>query len=197
MSLTRAVARNTFVQLIGRVISIALALIVVAIMTRALGPEGFGGYSIIIAFLQFFGITVDFGLTLTANRMLGALGANSEFRANLRISNSQILKFESDSQFASRLMSNLMTLRFFSALIFLGIAPLVALLFPYPAEVKQGMFLTSLSFLAIIMGQTLVPVFQKELRMGYVAASEIIGRAVLVAAIALAAYLNLGLLWFL
>src|SRR3989338_449091 len=134
MSLTRAVARNTFVQLIGRVISIALALIVVAIMTRALGPDGFGGYSIMINFLQFFGITVDFGLTLTANRMLGASASKED---------------------AEKTMSNLMTIRLLSAIVFLGIAPCIALFFPYSLEVKQGMFLTSFSFLAIILGQTL------------------------------------------
>jgi len=174
MSLARAVAQNTLIQIFGRGISIALALVVVAIMTRSLGPDGFGGYSIIIAFLHFFGITVDFGLTLTANRMLSA----------------------TDRQEGSRIMGNLMTMRLVSAIIFLGIAPAVALLFPYPTEVKQGMFLTTLSFLAIIMGQTLVPVFQKELRMSYVAWSEIIGRVVLLAAIGMVAYLKLGLLWF-
>lgn len=184
MGLAQNIAKNTFIHLAGRVISTLLALLVVAIMTRSLGPDGFGGYSTIIAFLQFFGITVDFGLTLTANRMLGSItrkdtddngGTQSE---------------------TGKLMSNLMTLRFISAAVFLGVAPLVALFFPYPTEVKQGMFLTTLSFLAIIMGQTLVPVFQKELRMGYVAASEILGRVVLVLGVGLAAYFKLNLLWF-
>ena len=73
MGLARNIAKNTAVHIVGRAISTILALFVVGIMTRALGPDGFGGYSTIIAFLQFLGITVDFGLTLTANRMLGGL----------------------------------------------------------------------------------------------------------------------------
>ena len=175
MSLTRDIAKNTGIQMVGRVASIGLALLAMAIMTRALGPEGFGGYSTIIAFLQFFGITVDFGLTLTANRMLGAM---------------------QDKEEASRLMSNLLTLRFISAVVFLGLAPVVALFFPYPAVVKQGMFLTSFSFLAIIMGQTLVPVFQKELKMIYPTIAELFGRIVLVVGVAVAAYVHAGFLWF-
>ena len=188
MSLTRQIARNTLVQLIGRLISVALALVVVVIMTRALGPEGFGGYSTIIAFLQFFGIVVDFGLTLTANRMLGALSSSVSSQANQQRDHAKLTP--------SRLMSNLMTLRFFSAVIFLGLAPIVALAFPYPTAVKQGMFLTSLSFLAIIMGQTLVPVFQKELKMGAVAIAELAGRIALLAGVILAAYFKTNLLWF-
>lgn len=97
---------------------------------------------------------------------------------------------------ASRLMSNLFTLRFFSAIVFLGIAPLIALLFPYPTVVKQGMFITALSFLAISLSETLVPVFQKEFRMSYVAVAEILARLVLLAGVALAAYFHASLLWF-
>ena len=174
ISLTRAVAQNTMIHLVGRGVSIIIALAVVAIMTRALGPAGFGGYSTIIAFLQFFGITVDFGLTLTASRMIAASGR----------------------QECERIISNIMSIRLISAVIFLGIAPCVALLFPYPTEVKQGMFLTSLSFLAIILGQTLIPVFQKELKMIYPTVAELIGRLVLLAGVVVAAYLRAGLLWF-
>lgn len=175
MSLVRAVFWNTSVQIAGRAVSTALGLVVLAIMTRSLGPDGFGGYITIISFLQFFGIIVDFGLTLTANR---ALGEEKSEEAN------------------SVFMSNLMTLRLFSALVFLGLAPFVALFFfPYPPEVKQGIFLVVVSFLAIILVQTMVPIFQKKLQMGKVVLSEIFGRLVLLVGVALCAWLNLGLFW--
>ncbi|MBI2552149.1 flippase [Candidatus Uhrbacteria bacterium] len=175
-SLTRLIARNTAIHTTGKLLNLPIVLIVVAVMTRALGPEGFGGYSTIIAFLQFFGITANFGLLLTANRLLGETATETA---------------------RSRLMSNLFTLRFFSSLIFLSLAPLLALLFPYPAAVKQGMFITALSFLAISLAETLVPVFQRELRMGYVAAAELAARFTLLAGVALTAYFHAGLLWFL
>lgn len=176
MSFARAVFWNTITQTIGRGISTALGLVVLAVMTRALGPDGFGGFSIIIAFLQFFGIIVDFGLTLTANRMLGEAKEKQE---------------------DERLMSNLMTMRFLSALVFLGLAPIItALFFPYSTAIKQGIVIGTLSFLAIIMTQTLVPVFQKNLRMGRVVVAELVGRLILLVGVGLAAWFRLGMLWF-
>ena len=73
MSLTRRVAHNTIIQTIGKAISTMLGILVVALMTRYLGQRGFGQYSTIIAFLQIFGILVDFGLTLITVQMISAL----------------------------------------------------------------------------------------------------------------------------
>lgn len=233
-ALTRSIARNTAIHSLGKLLNLPIVLIVVAIMARSLGPEGFGGYSTVIAFLQFFGITANFGLLLTANRLLGEIsssppprkeedakrgglaakmlrnpsrhGAN-EVSERGRAQAAASTLGEPTAVFAqgypaqhpfdkSHLMSNLLTLRFFSSLVFLTIAPLIALLFPYPTVVKQAMFITALSFLAISLAETLVPLFQKELRMGYVAVAEIIARLVLLAGVALAAYFHAGLLWF-
>lgn len=183
MPLARAVFWNTFIQFAGRAVSTALGLVVLAIMTRSLGPAGFGGYTTAIAFLQFFAIIADFGLTLTANRMLG----------EIKIEEVE----ERRSSAASRLMSNLMTLRFFSALVFLGFTPFIAyFFFPYPAIVKQSIILAVFSFFAIIMTQTLVPVFQKNLRMDKVALSETAGRIVLLIGVSLCAWFKLDLLWY-
>ena len=176
MSFARAVFWNTIIQTIGRGVSTALGLVFLAVMTRALGPDGFGGFSIVIAFLQFFGIIVDFGLTLTANRMLGEA---------------------KEKQDDEHLMSNLMTMRFLSALVFLGLAPIItASFFPYSVAIKQGIIIGALSFLAIIMTQTLVPVLQKNLRMGRVVVAELVGRLVLLVGVGLAAWFKLGMLWF-
>ena len=81
MSFARAVFWNTAVQTAGKAASTLLGLVVLAVMTRSLGPADFGAYSIVTSFLQFFAIIADFGLMLTANRMLGeasALGASPE-----------------------------------------------------------------------------------------------------------------------
>lgn len=184
MGLTRTIFWNTFIQVGGRAISTLLALVVFGIMTRALGPADFGVYATVVAFLQFFSIIVDFGLTLTANRLLGEIPFNPP-----------LSKGEVKGDFtASRLMSNLMTLRFFSALFCLILAPLIAYaFFPYTLQIKQGMFILAASFFAIIMTQTLTPVFQKNLRMGKVATAEIAGRVVLLAGIILCAGLKLPL----
>jgi len=165
------IARNTIVQLIGKGFSTILGLIAVVIMTRYLGQEGYGQYTTIVSFLQFFGIIVDFGLTLTTVQMISKPGADEK-----------------------KILSNIFTLRFWSALIFLGIAPLVALFFPYPSVIKIGIAFTTLSFFFIALQQIQVGIFQKQLKMGKIMIAEIAGRAALVIGVILVAFLNKGIL---
>lgn len=175
MSLTRKIALNTIIQIVGKILSTIVGLITVALMARYLGREGFGGYTTIIAFLQIFGILVDFGLTLMTVQMISERG--------------------DDRRYNDKVLSNIFTLRLISAVLFLGAAPLVAILFPYPTIVKWGIALTSLSFLFISLNQLITGVFQKNLRMDKVAASEIIGRLALLAGVVLFICQGKDLLW--
>ncbi|MDD5043847.1 MAG: flippase [Patescibacteria group bacterium] len=170
-SFVRQIAHNTIIQVIGKGISTLLGLGAVVIMTRYLGQEGYGQYTTITSFLQFFGIIVDFGLTLITAQMISRPGVDQK-----------------------KILSNIFTLRFWSALIFLGLAPLAALFFPYPAVVKIGIAFTALSFFFIALQQVQVGIFQKNLRMDKVMLAEISGRVVLVAGTALAAYWGQGVL---
>lgn len=169
---TQKIARNTIVQLIGKSISTILGLAAVMIMTRYLGREGYGQYTTIIAFLQFFGIIIDFGLTLSTTQLISQPGADEK-----------------------KIVSNIFTLRFWSALIFLGIAPLVAVFFPYEPLVKIGILLTTLSFFFIALQQVQVGIFQKYLRMDKVMIAEIIGRVALVVGVASVAFAGKNILW--
>src|SRR3989339_1806538 len=125
-SLARSIAKNTAVQIVGKVISTMLGLVAVGIMTRHLGVEKFGWYVTATGFLQFVGIFSDFGFTITTANMLSEP------------------KFDKE-----KLLNNLFTLRIATAALFQGIAPLIFLFFPYPIEVKIAVAITSLSFFAI------------------------------------------------
>jgi len=170
-SLTRRVAHNMLYQVAGKILSTVLGLAALGMMTRYLGQDGYGGYTTIIAFLQFFGILVDFGLTLTTVQMISEPNAD-----------------------ADKITSNIFTLRFFSAIIFLGLAPILVLFFPYSATLKIGVAVTTFSFLFIALNQVLIGLFQKNLRMEKVAIAENAGRVVLVAGIAATIYFQAGLL---
>ncbi len=171
MSLTTSIAKNTLLQVIGRFVGTILGLFSVALLTRYLGPPGYGSFTTITGFLQFFGILVDFGLTLTAVQMISEANAD-----------------------AARIMGNIFTFRFISALIFFGAAPLIVLFFPYPPDVKMGVAIGSLAFLGMTMTQVMVGIFQKNLRVEQVALAEVAGRAVLLAGIGLVVYLHAGLM---
>lgn len=177
MSIDRSIAKNTIIQVTGRLLSTAAGLVVLAVMTRSLGEENFGKYATITAFLQFAATIIDFGLTLTANRLLGESPSKEE---------------------DGKIMGNIMAIRIVTAVVALGIAPLIAILFlPYPRDVDEGIAISALSFLAIALTQTLVPIFQKHLRLERTAIADLIGRAVLMIGVVVAASLHAPLMAYL
>ncbi len=173
-TLTRRIAHNTFYQLVSKTITTGIGIAVVVLLTRYLDPEGYGQYTTVIAFLQFFAIIVDFGLYITLTTKIAEPGVDE-----------------------NALVSNVFTIRLVSALLFLGLAPFVALAFPYDPLVKTGIALTALSFLFITLNQVLWGVFQKHLQMMKISISEILGRMVLLAGTVMAIRFELNLLWIL
>ena len=156
MSLTRKIAHNTFYQVIGKGLATVLGILTVALMTRYLGQTGYGHYITVIAYLQFFGILVDMGLYILLLKKI------SEEQAD-----------------ESKVISNIFTLRLVTAVIFLGLAPLIVLLSPYPSIVKWGVLIASLSVLFITLNQLLIGIFQKKFKMNLVAYAEVAGKIVL------------------
>lgn len=157
MSTTRAIAHNTIVQLIGKIVSTGLGLAALGMLTRYLGQEKFGWYITAITFLQFAGILIDFGLIPVTAQMLG----EGKFEEN-------------------KLFKNLLGFRLTTALIFFAVLPFFALFFPYPTEVKIAIGLLAISFLAISVNQVLTGYYQKNLKMHIQVIGENIGRIVLV-----------------
>src|SRR3989344_7603044 len=108
MSLTRTIAHNTIIQIIGKGAGLAFSILTLGILTRYLGPTQFGYYTTAFAFLQIFGILIDFGLQMITAQLIS-----------------------DPNEDESIMLSNIFTLRLLSALIFF-IAPVIAIFFPYP-----------------------------------------------------------------
>jgi len=171
MSLTAQIARNTTYQIGGKVSGVILGLLTIGLITRYLGQAGFGYYTTAIAFLQFFGVLVDFGLQMTAAQMLSKPGADER-----------------------KIFNNIFSLRLFSAVAFLGLACLLVWLTPYPLLIKQAVLIGSFSFLFISLQTVLIGLFQKKMNMADTAKAEIISRLTLLVGVALAVFSNWGLL---
>ena len=170
MRLSTKVAYNTIIQIISKVIATLLGLVAVAFITRYLGREGFGEYTTVMTFLSFFAILADLGLTLVTVQMISRPGARQ-----------------------NKILGNLLGLRLLSGIIFIGLAPIVVIFFPYSEAVKIGVAIAALNFLFIALNQIFVGLFQKHLRMDKVSIAEVIGRVVLVVGAILTAKLDLGL----
>jgi len=157
MSTTRKIAHNTIIQIVGKIFSTALGLLALGMMTRYLGTEQFGWYITTISFLGFIGILIDFGLIPVTAQMMSEPTHNKK-----------------------ELFKNLISFRFFTALLFLAIAPAIALFFPYPAQVKQAIALTAVAFLGVAMNQVFLGFYQTKLKMHIQVIGENIGRIILV-----------------
>lgn len=173
MSTARLIAWNTGIQAVGKVISTLFGVAIIALLTRYLGQEGFGYYSTANAFFQIFAIMLDLGVNVMIVQMLG--------------------EHKGDTKYENRAVSATMTLRIVLSLALLGVAPFIGLLFPYATEVKLALFAIWASFFAASLNQIVIGVQQRHLKMHIVAASEVLGRAVLLGGLFLAMYMGWGL----
>lgn len=171
MSLAKSIAHNTAIQIIGKAVSTALGLVAFAILARALGTEKYGWYGTAAGFLQFIGLLIDFGFTVTISNMLA-----EPFFDKVKLFNT------------------VFTWRFLTALVFFGLAPFLFLLFPYPNEIKLAVAITSLSFFAITVNQVFIGYYRQKLSMMVATISEVLGRVILVGGVALFSYYKAGFL---
>ena len=172
---TRALAQNTAVQMIGKGIATVLGIGTVAVLTRFLGVEGYGQFTLVMTFLSIFAVLVDFGLTLTTTQMISEKKADEE-----------------------KLLGNLISLRVISAVLFLALAPVVAIWFPYDEVVKLGIAVGAASYLFGSTSQMLVGVFQKRLIMGRFVVAELLSRGAVFVGALMAPVLGLdlvGVIW--
>jgi O-antigen/teichoic acid export membrane protein len=153
MSEIRHVAYNSIVQVIGKAISMSLALGAFAIMTRYLGQEGFGYYTTIYGFLAIFGVLVDFGLQMTTAQLLADPKENEQ-----------------------EILGNALTIRIVASVIFLGIAPLIALTLPYPEIVKLGIAIAAFGYVFSSLVATVTAYFQKNLIIYQAVIAEVIAK---------------------
>lgn len=174
MSSSRLVAKNSVIQIIGKGISTALGIAVIALVTRALLPAGFGQYTKVITFLSFFGIVADLGLTLITAQMISEKGADEE-----------------------KIVSSILSFRIVSALLLFSLAPVVGLFTPYSALVKWGIAIAAISFVFVSITQTLVGIFQKHLVMHFPMIAENAGRLALFGVTVYAFFSGKNLLWYL
>lgn len=174
MSLTAKIARNTLIQIAGKGVALLFGLASVSMLTRYLGRSGFGEYTTAISFVQFFGTLADLGLYIVTVKKI------SDAQADV-----------------GRIFSNVFTLRIFSSLIFVVAAPLVILLFPYPAPVKMGVAILSVTNLFVQLTLVFTGLYQRALAMFRVSVAEIAGKVVVLGLTATLVLARQPLAWIL
>lgn len=169
MAIARKIAYNVVFIATSKVLSTVLALVGISFITRYLGREGFGDYSIVLAFFAFFGAIADLGLYSITARNISREGADEE-----------------------KIIGNVLALRIFSSLGIFILSPLIAFFLPYAFEVKLGIVLAAFAFVFSSTYSVLNGVFQKNIAMDKVAIVELLGKILQVGIIILAVRLDLG-----
>ncbi len=169
MNQTRQFAGNFTIQVTGKILSVLIGLVSIAVLTRALGQFGFGEYTTAITFLQIFGVIVDFGLSLTLIVMISNPDAEEE-----------------------KIVGNIFTLRMVSAAVLFCAAPLAVLAFPWSRTVELGVLVGAAAYFLMSGATMLVGLFQKHATVWRASLAELGNRVVLLGIVLLFSYWNLG-----
>lgn len=140
----------------GKVIAVVIGLVSIALITRALGPEGYGAYRTILTFVSFVSIGSDLGLQTVALRELGRPGRDH-----------------------GRLMGAALLLRLLISVAVLTTGGLIGLWMPYDAEITRGILVAAPYYVCFQAAMMLQSVFQRHLRQGMQAISETVGGLVM------------------
>jgi len=168
-SVLRRVAWNTAAQAIGKAGVLAIGLASVLVMTRYLGPSGYGKVALAFAFIQMLGVLADVGLLTVVVREISRDPAQTD-----------------------RLVGNALLLRLALSLATLTLAAVASLLLPWDHEVRVAVLIAGVPFVLGLVNSALVAVFQARLRMDRPAAADLVGRAASFAALVVVVTLDLG-----
>lgn len=174
MSLAKSIAKNTLIHTIGKFSGSAIGIVIVALLTRYLGTEGYGHFATIMAYLFFFATLGDLGLYLVTVNELGREDVNQK-----------------------KLFSNIFTMRLISGLVLMLLANGLIWFFPYPYLVKIGTLFYSLCVFLMMIDQVTVAVFQEKMKTKYVALAEVVGKIVILLLVFLTIKMNLGFIYIL
>lgn len=169
------ISYNLGIATLSRGVIGGLSLVVVGILTRFLGPDGFGHYSAIFAYLFIFTAIADLGLYTFMVREISRTGEPVEER---------------------RIASKIFTLRLLAVVSIIILADLLIFTFPYPLKVKLGVLIASLFSVSSSLVQILTGIFQKYLRIYLVSLSDILARLVQLCSLIILIRFETGLLWF-
>lgn len=170
MSLTRKVAYNTFIQIMGKAVTTAISLVLIAALTRYLGVAGFGQYTTIFAFVTFVSVVADFGFFWILVREIAHPDAD-----------------------INKTTSNILTFRTIVGIVIFAACFGAGFFIPQYADFHPGIGIVALATLFLTLNSTYIGIFQNKLRMDKAALTDVLGRAIILGVTLYLINKNLGL----
>lgn len=153
--IAQKITYNILVNGIVKVLSIALALVAIGMLTRYLGTAGFGKYTTMLAFFAFFSAIGDFGLYSIATREISRKNAKESW-----------------------ILSRIFTLRLIISCTIFTLSTIFVWFLPYEHDVKVSILIASGAFVFASSYGLLNGIFQKYIAMDKVAFVELSGKII-------------------
>jgi O-antigen/teichoic acid export membrane protein len=144
LSTVQRVAKNTGVLLAGNIIFRLISLFVIIYLARYLGSVEFGKYSFVFAYLAFFGILTDLG-----------------------ISSILVREMSRDHAAAPKLIGNAYILRWIFTVFAVVLSLIIINLMSYPADTTTYVYIAAFTLLFQSFSGLYSTMFQANLRMEY------------------------------
>lgn len=157
MSTARNILSNLAWQILGKVVTALLSIVILKTITNYLGVAGYGQYTTVYEYLAFFGIAADFGLFTIAVREMAKNSKNIPF-----------------------IIGNILSLRTITILLTMALAIGSAFLIPQYDNtwIPLGVFIAGLGTALTLLNGTISSVLQVYLKMEISAIATIFGKLV-------------------
>lgn len=158
--LHKTIAVNTVVQFGSKGISVLLSLLSVSLLTRYLGTEGYGNFTLVFTYVSLFAVLSDIGF----NQMV-------------------IREFASDQAKSLAIKASYLNFKLILNALAIVLPIIVLPLFPYSGELKTAIIIGSLAVAVGNMVSYGTSILQSQLRLDLVAFLDLLMKAVTVIAI--------------
>ena len=160
--MSQSILSNTIIASTGRIINVALGVVVLSLISRFLGVPRYGSYTLLLAYGAILQIAADFGLYLTLSR--------------------NIIRHPNQENYY---LSHITSLRLTLLAATFGLGGFISLAIPSLRSLITIYPLVALGFMAQSLSQLMMGVYQKYGTIWRATAGDIIGRLVQVAGLVL------------
>lgn len=158
MNTARKILGNTAIQIFGKIVTAAVSIFIIKLITGYLGRAGYGEYTTIYEFLAFFAIAADFGIFQIAVREMSRAAESKR----------------------AEIFGNILALRAVLVLVSMAVAIGVVFLIPKYAgtAIPFGVAIASVTTLLTIIFGTLSALLQVALRMHWSVVAIVAGKLI-------------------
>ncbi len=156
--------------MVGKVATTSVGVIVTILLTRYLGPAGFGTFTFVLVFVTMFGTIADWGMTLVTIR-----------------------EASKNEEEATQIIGNTLVIRLILSLVAAIIATICIWIFPYDNSIRILVSIASLTLIAVSIKTSFQIIFNVKLRMENTAISDFCANIIVLIIVVAVVQFNLGL----